>query len=119
MFNIFGKLFGSDKVIDGAMRGIDALVFTDEEKAKMSVTKGELKVKLLSAYEPFKLAQRYLALIFSGLFAVSFITALAMAVMGMDYKPILEVVAAFSLGYIILAIVTFYFGGGLAASMKK
>ena len=119
MFGIFGKMFGSDKVIDGAMRGIDALVFTDEEKAKMSITKGELKIKLLQSYEPFKLAQRYLALIFSGLFVAAFITALVLALLDMSYQPVLDIVESFSLGYIILAIVTFYFGGGLAASMKK
>ena len=35
MFGWIGKIFGSDKVIDGAMSGIDALVFTDQEKAEM------------------------------------------------------------------------------------
>ena len=37
MMGLFGKLFGSDKALDsmvkGAVSGIDALIYTDEEKA--------------------------------------------------------------------------------------
>jgi len=31
--NIFSKIFGSDTVIEGAVKGIDKVFFTDEEKA--------------------------------------------------------------------------------------
>ncbi len=58
--SIWGKIFGSqnaiDKTIDGFYKGTDALVFTDEEKS-------EFIIKILKAYEPFKLIQRILAII--------------------------------------------------------
>ena len=31
MGNILGKIFGSTKIIDAGIKGIDALIFTDEE----------------------------------------------------------------------------------------
>jgi hypothetical protein len=118
MFGMLGKLFGSDKVIDGAMRGIDAMVYTDEEKANMELSKAKVKIDLLGAYAPFKIAQRYLAVMFSGAFILLLIASAGLAVLGLPYQPILDVVEAFSLGYIVLAIVTFYFGGGLVSSAK-
>lgn len=118
MLDIFGKLFGSDKIIDGAMRGIDAIVYTDEEKANMELSKAKVKIDLLGAYAPFKVAQRYLAVMFSSVFLVSMVTAMVLALFKEPYQPILDVVEAFSLGYIVLAIVTFYFGGGLVSSAK-
>ena len=58
--SIWGKLFGSDKavggIVDGVYNGVDALVFTPQEKA-------ERFERLLKLYEPFKLAQRLLALL--------------------------------------------------------
>ena len=118
MFGILGKLFGSDKVIDGAMRGIDALVYTDEEKANMELSKAKVKIDLLGAYAPFKIAQRYLAVMFSAAFIFLLLVSTALAILKMPYQPILDVAEAFSLGYIVLAIVTFYFGGGLVSSAK-
>ena len=53
---LLGKIFGSDKVIDSAISGIDKVWFTDEEKA-------ELHLKFLDRYKPFALAQRSLAMV--------------------------------------------------------
>tara|TARA_R110001632_G_scaffold3822_1_gene16755 strand:+ start:320 stop:682 length:363 start_codon:yes stop_codon:yes gene_type:complete len=52
---ILSSLFGSDSVIDAGINGIDALVFTDEEKSTA-------KMKFLKLYEPYKIAQRWLML---------------------------------------------------------
>lgn len=59
MLDLFKRIFGSSSVInkaaDGIYNGVDKAVYTEEEKSK-----GFLN--LLKAYEPFKLAQRLLAL---------------------------------------------------------
>jgi len=59
---IFEKLFGSNKVIekigDGVYNGIDKAVYTPEEMI-------DNRLKSLAAYEPFKIAQRLLALVFT------------------------------------------------------
>ena len=50
------RLFGTEKIVDGLYNGIDKAVFTSEEKA-------DHFLRILKAYEPFKLLQRFLALI--------------------------------------------------------
>lgn len=119
MLGIFGKLFGSDKAIDAGINAIDSIVYTEEEKANMELSKAKIKIELLNAYEPFKIAQRYLALIFSGSFVVTMFIAVVLALLGKSYQSLLDVVETFNLGYIVLAIVTFYFGGGLVNSARK
>jgi hypothetical protein len=52
---IFANLFSSNKAIDAIIDTGDALVFTDEEK------RGAF-AKMLKLYEPFKIAQRLIAL---------------------------------------------------------
>lgn len=59
----WGKLFGTEKVIDGAIAGIDKAFYTAEEKAENGIIVMGIKEKLLKAYEPYKIAQRFLALI--------------------------------------------------------
>lgn len=63
----FARLFGSDNVInkavDGIYNGVDSIVYTDQEKAENENKKSSLKVQLLNAYAPFKIAQRFIALI--------------------------------------------------------
>ena len=108
MGGILGKIFGSTKIIDAGIASIDALVFTPQEKS-------EAKLELLKHYEPFKIAQRYLALIFSGLFSLAFFAALILALLGEPYDAVTDVVVAFSLGQIVLAIVGFYFLGGVVS----
>ena len=112
MGGMLGKIFGSTKIIDAGISAIDALVFTDEEKSKA-------KLALLKGYEPFKIAQRYLALIFSGLFSLAFFAALILALLGEPYDAVTDVVVAFSLGEIVLAIAIFYFGGGMINGFGK
>lgn len=53
---IWSKIFGTEKVIDGIYNGIDKSIFTTEERA-------DHFLRILKAYEPFKLLQRFLALI--------------------------------------------------------
>lgn len=50
------RLLGSDKIVDGIYNGIDKSVFTSEERA-------DHFLRILKAYEPFKLLQRFMALI--------------------------------------------------------
>ena len=56
--SFFGKMLGSDKIIDAAVNTGDALFYTKEEKA-------ESYLRVMKMYESFKIAQRFLALIFS------------------------------------------------------
>lgn len=63
--SFWGKLFGTEKVINASINGIDKAFYTSEEKAENGIIIMGIKEKLLKAYEPYKLAQRFLALIVS------------------------------------------------------
>lgn len=114
MFGIdtIGKILGSDKVISSGIKAIDSLVFTEEEKSIQ-------KTELLKHFEPFKLAQRYLALLFAFTYVFAFIVAIVLSLCGLPYSGIIKIVEIFNISWIVLSIVTFYFTGGTIESLKK
>lgn len=119
-----GKLFGSSKVIDAGIAGIDALSFTPQEKAK-------LHMDFLKHYEPFKLAQRYIALLFTGVFLFVYLNAIILWNIGVFtsdlemqgfYMQVAFELAEWNtktLGIVIAIITGFYFAGGTLNSFSK
>jgi len=139
---IWSTLFSSSdtisKTTDAVISGVDKMFYTDEEKADFKMKYTEFFPTLLKSYEPFKIAQRILAIWFSFLFGVSFLVGLGIETYNIYYKwellslgveeskiilldtsPLLNIVSAFSLATIVLVIVGFYFSGGLAESLFK
>jgi hypothetical protein len=122
----FWDIFGG-KAVEKGLDLIDDLYTSDEESAdiirKDRESAANAKIELMKAYAPFKLAQRYLAFSFAG----TFLFILVNGVLGQLYGiiPIENVQAAREfadsmwLGEIVIMIMTFYFGGGLASSIKK
>ena len=47
-----------DSVVDAVINTGDKLVYTEEEKAEMRLSVGNLHIKMLEAYHPFKITQR-------------------------------------------------------------
>lgn len=107
---IWDSLFGSDKVINAGISGLDAIVFTDEEKSKA-------QQEFLKLYEPFKLAQRYLAVIFSIPYALAWITTFIASFFADVDKQLLLLNG--DIGSIVGAIVSFYFLGGVVNGLLK
>ena len=108
---IFSKLLGSDKIVDSSLKGIDAIFYTDQERA-------ENKKAFLKLYEPFKVAQRYLALIFSIPYVLMVVVTFV-ASFFMDVTTQKELLIG-DIGTIVGIIVAFYFlGGSLAGGFKK
>lgn len=120
MANILGKLLGSKKVIDSAISGIDKSIFTTEEKA-------DYMLSFLKAYEPFKVAQRLIALLVLIPYLFIFlVSAMVMLYGGLtDTKTATDVakeLMAFNvdtLNWIVLTIVAFYFAGGTINTFKS
>lgn len=120
---IFAKLFGSDKIIDAGIKAGDAIFFTDQEKA-------DWKIRLLKAYEPFKIAQRWLAIILSIPF-VSLHTASGVQILlagwsvGKVGKSAHEAALSVmewnneTLGVPVAIVLGFYFSGGAIESIAK
>ena len=108
--DIFGKLFGSKKVVDGIYNGLDATFYTNEEKA-------ERFAEYLKLYEPFKIAQRYLSCIFGIPYATAwFITFIASFWLNVDTQ--IEILSG-KMGLIVLTIIGFYFAGGSFESLVR
>ncbi len=125
-----------EKVTDAVISTGDKLFYTDEEKADDRRKQREFFPTLLKAYTPFKVAQRVLAIWFSFLFGISFLTALGMEIFNivikyqalrdnlveavlLDTQPIINLIGAFSLAWIVMAIVSFYFAGGTIESFRN
>lgn len=116
MLAILGKILGSGDVIKQGMSLIDDMHTSTEEEV---AAKSKAKTDLLSAYQPFKLAQRYLALMFAFTFLLCFAITLGMTLAGKgDIEGVKAILGDFWIGEIMLIIVGFYFGGGLAETMK-
>lgn len=109
---ILKTILGSSDIIKQTFGFIDELHTSTEEEI---AAKNKAKTDLLAAYAPFKLAQRYLALLFSTTFLVSFFLMLGMTLAGVgNTEEVLKVLNMFYLGEIMLTIIIFYFGGGFA-----
>lgn len=118
--SFLGRLFGSDTVInkaaEGIYNGVDKALFTNEERA------GHF-LNLLKAYEPFKLAQRFLALTVTIPYVVTWLMCALMLVTAAFVDPDYgnQIAAAAkdlgslnndTLGVPVALVLAFYFGGG-------
>lgn len=115
---ILATIFGSGKVVEKGLDLIDSFHTSDTELVE---AKANAKVQLLQAYAPFKIAQRYLALLFSITFISSFLLVLYMTLTNdvENIDAVKDVLGEFYIGEIMLIIITFYFGGGLAEGILK
>jgi len=100
-----------DSTVNAVINTGDALVFTDEERANM-------KVEFLKHFEPFKIAQRVISFFFTVNFIIAFWFGVGLYFSGGEiaFKHYIEIVDKFQLGWIMLAIVSFYFTGGVINS---
>ncbi len=118
--SFWGRLFGSTDVIkqaaDGIYNGVDKAWYTEEEKATGFLA-------LLSAYEPFKLAQRLLALTVAVPYVITWLMSAIMIVVSAfvdaSYGKQIEEGARLlgelnndTLGTPVALVLGFYFGGG-------
>lgn len=118
--SLWGTLFGSENVIrraaDGIYNGVDKAFYTEQEKAT-----GFLN--LLKAYEPFKLAQRLLALVVSLPYVLVWLMSASMLVIAGFVDPaygkqieesarVLGELNNDTLGMPVALVLGFYFGGG-------
>ena len=127
MLGVLNNIFGTGEVVKKGLDLIDEAWTSDEEKAdnevKIITAKTNAKATLLNAYAPFKLAQRYLAMMFTFVFLFIMMNGVLGALYGWVDMVAVQEAKKFAnemwLGEIMLTIVGFYFGGGLAESFKK
>lgn len=117
------SIFTTDTVsksVDAIIDTGDAIWYTDEEKAKAHQLSVETKLKALKLFEPFKLIQRHIALVFVYNFVFAFWVGVLIFMYGneVQFKGYMDLVVSFSLGWIMLTIISFYFAGGFVSSFK-
>ena len=115
---ILSTILGSGKVIEAGMNLIDEMHTSTEEEI---AAKAKAKTDLLDSYAPFKVAQRYLALIFAFTFVGCFLLVMGMTLSGYisSLSDVKVVIDDFYIGEIMLLIIGFYFGGGFAEGTIK
>ncbi len=123
MIEIFSKIFGSKKIIEAGISAADKSVFTREEKA-------DYLIKFLNAYEPFRLAQRFIAIMFVSVYLLAFLIIFCMCiyayfVSNIQFSDSLDSLFGLMklineyLGTPVALIVGFYFAGGTINSFKN
>lgn len=135
---LFNSSSTVEKTTDAIIDAGDKIWYTDEEKAEMKLEYAKFLPTMLKAYEPFKIAQRILAIWFSLLFGSAFVVGLGMVIFNaiikyrslregikpeniivLDLEPLFDLCTTFNLPVIMALILTWYFGGGFIESFKK
>jgi len=111
MWSVLAKIFGSGDVIKSGIDLIDSMHTSTEEEI---AAKTKAKTSMLEAYAPFKLAQRVIAFAFTFVYLVCFslVLGFTLADMATDADKVKQVLEDFQIGYAMLIILAFYFGGG-------
>jgi len=108
------------KIVDGAISGLDSLVLTDEEKLEFSKQFINSKIEFLKATQPYKLAQRILAFFIIANFFLAFWVGVLIYFTYNDLlKGYIELISTFQLGWIAIAVITFYFKPEAISSLFK
>ncbi|MDB9972331.1 hypothetical protein OAD64_00160 [Oceanospirillaceae bacterium] len=114
--SILKTIFGSGDVIGKGMDLIDSFHTSDTE---MVEAKTKAKTDLMTAYAPFKIAQRILATMFAVTYISTYVLVIVMVFLDKDVAAVKGILGEFQIDWIMLSIVMFYFGGGLADSVMK
>lgn len=113
-----------EKVTGGIMTGIDKAWFTDQEKAQISVDvikmHSEFVSNTLAESSIRSITRRGVAFGIIGLFSISFIVCLVLAIMGsIKLDNALRVVTAFDMPMLALMVAGFFFGSHLVRGAVK
>ena len=77
---ILKRIFGDDrergKIVDGAVKGLDKIFFTQEERAEASQKLNEWYLRWLEATAPQNLARRLIALVVTAIWALILLVGL-------------------------------------------
>lgn len=112
---ILSKLLGTGEIIKEGFELIDDMHTSTEEEIQ---AKSKAKTDLLNAYAPFKVAQRYLALMFAFTFLTCFAAVILLSIGDHgNVETIRAVMGEFYIAEIMFTIIAFYFGGGMFEGM--
>ena len=108
---MLNKIFGTQKYISSQLKVIDGLNISEEKKEEMIIL-------LFGEYTSFKISQRLMALIITITYLSALILTLIYKYNGIDIKDLITIATAFNVGLVMLAVASFYFGGGTIAAIR-
>lgn len=118
LFKTIGKIFSPGELGKSIVSGVDKSILTKEEGV-------DYHKEFLKLYEPYKIAQRFLALMFTATYLfIHLLTAIAHFVLVLLKESVEHVIELYhynneGLGTIVLVIISFYFGGGAIEGVVK
>ena len=111
------------KVLDAGIKGLDALVFTDEERAELTKKLGdqwiELQKTLGQETTTQSVTRRVLALLVVIPFVLLVLTAAVTYPFNVEYAKFLLDLAESQFGWLTMGVAAFYFGPFMISRMLK
>ncbi|MBL4651257.1 MAG: hypothetical protein JKY53_00120 [Flavobacteriales bacterium] len=133
--SFWGKIFGTDKaltsIVDGVKNGLDALVYTDQEKADdASQDRSEARkmvIQWMAATQGQNLARRLIALSITGVWLLQYVISQIVSVISIfmdkpgDLQKVSEVMksGAGDMGPAVMLILAFYFAAPHMGDIAK
>lgn len=106
----------ADKIIDNGMKALDAVFYTDQEKAEYQAKIFDAWIKAQEAINsettPRSINRRYVAWSIVLMISTFATSTMIMAMYGFDEKArlLIEVAEAYDLGFAFISVIMFYFG---------
>ena len=137
MFKFFGRLFGSEKALDavvgGAVRGLDALVYTSEEKAqdaaRATTEARQMVVAWMAATQGQNLSRRLIALSITGVWLSQIVASQLLNVASVWTSPAtslkliqsakIMMAGSVAMGSAVMLILAFYFAAPHMGDIAK
>ena len=137
MFKFFGRLFGSEKALDavvgGAVRGLDALIYTSEEKAqdaaRATTEARQMVVAWMAATQGQNLSRRLIALSITGVWLSQIVASQLLNVGSVWASPIVSnkliqsakimMAGSVAMGSAVMLILAFYFAAPHMGDIAK
>ncbi len=137
MFKFFGRLFGSEKALDavvgGAVRGLDALVYTSEEKAqdaaRATTEARQMVVAWMAATQGQNLSRRLIALSITGVWLSQIVASQLLNVASVWASPAtslkliqsakIMMAGSVAMGSAVMLILAFYFAAPHMGDIAK
>lgn len=126
MFGWFSSKDTEKSIVNGLIDGVDAIVLTDEEKINYNQRKldiilrgAEIKTEQLKLFEPYKLVQRFIALLVFIPFTLMIMSAFYFRLNGNDaladaiYRDIGDNTLT-----LVMMIATFYYSGSIITNIR-
>jgi len=123
LFSIFKAGDAAEKAMDGIVKGVDALVLTDEEKIQYGQRATELWLKIQEAIREEgsirSLTRRYIAIAAIAAYLLLALVAAAAFPFDAKYSAFLLSLMDSKLGWLVIGIGGFYFGPHMLGRITK